>query len=147
MQVIGQRDIDGLDLGIRQQRLIAVMPPEPRCKGLKAKKPRVVGLLLAAAATLAFGGVAVKYFLFPAPVQFPQVASVDVPTFRDQMAYFANQHFVLDEHTSDLNAAGSWLSARDYPVYTSIPVKITHFEGMGCKAIDWNGRRVGLSVS
>ena len=60
------------------------------------------------------------------------------------MSFFANQRFVLDESTSDLEKARTWLKEREFPVYSKTPDLIAKFKGMGCKAIDWNGRKVGL---
>lgn len=80
---------------------------------------------------------------FPAPVKFPPGA-VSVPVFRNHMAYFANQHFVLAQNTKDLEEARAWLASRGFPVYEATPEVIARFEGMGCKAIDWHGIKVGL---
>ena len=108
------------------------------------RKRGSTGLLLAAAAVLVLGAMGIKHFYFPAPVRFPAVVSADISTFRDHMAYFASRHFVLDKTTRDLEVARTWLSEREFPVYDSTPENLAHFRGMGCKAIDWGGRRVGL---
>ena len=100
--------------------------------------------LLAAAAVLVLSAISVKYFFFPPPVQFPALGERSASGFRDHMAYFATQRFVLDETTSDLEQARAWLAERDLPVYGTTPSQIARFKGMGCKAIDWNGLKVSL---
>ena len=102
------------------------------------------GLLLAAAAVLALGGFLVKFFLFPPPVQFAGSAADPVPGFRDAMAYVANQRFVLNKTSPDLEVARRWLVENECPVYPNTPENIVRYKGMGCKAIDWHGTKVSL---
>lgn len=110
----------------------------------RIRRRTAVRLALAVAAVLMLGGFLAKYFLFPAPVTFAGVTSDTVPGFRDAMAYFANQRFVLDQRTSDLEEARRWLVDHKSPVYPDTPENILRYKGMGCKAIDWHGTQVSL---
>lgn len=120
------------------EKLLADAPPSRH----RFRAPR--GVLLAAAALLLFGGFAVKFFLFPAPVEFPAAPASSVASFRDHMAYFANKRFVLDETISDLEEARRWLAGQSLPIYDRTPDSLAGHEAMGCKAIDWRGTKVAL---
>ncbi len=99
---------------------------------------------LAVAALFVIAVSLVKYFAFPPPVEFPGTAFTKVDTFRDHMAHFANQRFVLNHTTKDLSEARDWLRARQSPAYDETPTAIVKFEGMGCKSFDWGGHTVSL---
>ena len=86
----------------------------------------------------------VKFFAFPPAVEFAQTPNPDVQTFREQMAYFADQRFVLDKFYKDNSKSAEWLAAKDYPSLADLPENLTEYGGMGCKKIDWNDREVGL---
>ena len=90
------------------------------------------------------GAGAVKYFVFPPPVQFAEAGEKTPDTFRDQMAFFANERFALDKFYKELGDSQQWLEAKDFPVFDAVPSKIVGFRGMGCKKIDWDGTKVGL---
>lgn len=101
-------------------------------------------LLMAAAAVLVLGAATVKYFVFPPPVEYPEGNLTSVDTYREHMAHFANSRFMLDKFFKDIEESRAWLAEQGYPHPEAIPGKIAHFKGMGCKAIDWSGGKVGL---
>lgn len=102
-------------------------------------------LLAAAAAALVVGAGLLKYFFFPAPVDFPELAEpAQISDFRDQMAFFANQRFSLDMSTGDLSEASAWLRQRELPIYAVTPASIREFRALGCKQIAWQGGGVSL---
>ncbi len=99
----------------------------------------------AIAALLIFSAILTgKYFLFPAPVEFTAHSSPTEETFREQMAWFASQRFVLDKRFDTNSASANWLRDNHFPAPQSIPGKLVRFQGMGCKKIDWQGQKVGL---
>ena len=99
-------------------------------------------LAAAAAVALVFG---VGSLIIPSPVKFPTVAeNADGATFRDHMALFANERFLLDKTTNDPSEAQASLRESGTPVFASIPEGLKAMGAMGCKTIDWDGRKVGL---
>lgn len=101
------------------------------------------GLAVAAALVISTALVA-KYFLMPPPVEFASHPAPTVEVFREQMAFFASQRFVLDQ-TFDTNAESAlWLAEQNYPTIEEIPGKLVNFRGMGCKKFDWQNNKVGL---
>lgn len=127
--------------GSREALLLAYQ--KQKVTPLRRKKiPRaawaVAALLLLSAAGL------IKYFAFPPPVQFAEQANPTVETFREQMAYFASQRFVLDETFETNSESAAWLAQEDFPTLEEIPGALTSYRGMGCKKIHWQGTKVGL---
>ncbi|MDQ8192146.1 hypothetical protein [Roseibacillus persicicus] len=110
----------------------------------KWKKRRLHLPLTAAAAILVSSAWVAHYFLMPPPVEFASNPAPTEQTFREQMAFFASQRFVLDEGFSTNTESVAWLAERNYPTLKTIPPKLFRFRGMGCKKIMWQGHRVSL---
>ncbi len=96
------------------------------------------------AALLLIATVSIKFFMFPAAVEFPAAQNASMTTFRDHMAFFATKRFTLEKTTDDLEVAKNWLADRKAPVYDATPELLVKLKGMGCREIDWNGTRVSL---
>ncbi|MEM9081378.1 MAG: hypothetical protein AAGC74_11875, partial [Verrucomicrobiota bacterium] len=122
----------------KEDLLAQVHALRPRRRKFPARTLAAAALLLLSASLL------INYYAFPPPVQFTQTQQPTVESFREQMAYFASQRFVLDSHSKELEQSREWLAQRDYPTFTDIPGPIINFEGMGCKKIDWHGHKVSL---
>lgn len=100
-------------------------------------------LAIAALFILSLGMVG-KYFLFPPAVEFAAHDAPTVDTFREQMAYFASQRFVLDRGFSSNQESAQWLAGEEFPSPDQIPGELVQYRGMGCKKLQWNERKVGL---
>lgn len=100
--------------------------------------------LAAAAILLACSLFGAKFLLFPPPVQFAHTETKTIPIFRKDMAKFANSRFILDETFENLEESERWLEKRGFPTYHKVPSQIVQFRGIGCKAINWDGTKVGL---
>ena len=99
--------------------------------------------IAAAAAIALIAGIG--SLIVPSPVKFPVVATqADGETFRDHMALFANARFLLDESTNDQSVVQASFRKSDTPVFASVPASLQPLGTMGCKSIDWSGRKVGL---
>ena len=100
--------------------------------------------LAAAALFLVCSIAGVKYFLFPPEVQFAHTETKTATTFRQDMAMFANQRFMLDERFKDLGDSQRWLEEQEHPAFEQVPSQLVRYKGLGCKTIDWAGTKVGL---
>jgi len=138
---LGQLPIDDTGLAAGMEEFLS--SAETKISDVPAKRS-MRRLTWAIAAILLLAGVLTKYFVYPPAVQFPEVQTLSAASFRDQMAFFATERFVLDKSTTDLAKAQAWLETKDYPVFDQIPGTIVSFKGMGCKAINWHGSKVGL---
>lgn len=89
-------------------------------------------------------GMAGNYFLFPPTVEFAAHEAPTVDTYREQMAYFASQRFVLDQGFKTNQESAEWLAEESFPSFANIPSELVQYRGMGCKKLLWNDRKVGL---
>ena len=116
---------------------------EPTESKIVSFPTRRLWMAAAAAVVLTAAGL-VKYFAFPPPVVFPGTEFSSVSKFREDMAFFATERFVLDNTTKDLSEARDWLKEHQSPVYEETPGAIVSFEGMGCKTFNWDEHKVSL---
>lgn len=100
---------------------------------------------LAIAALLVISlGMAGKYFLLPPAVEFAAHEAPTVDNYREQMAYFASQRFVLDRGFDTNQESAQWLAGEEFPSFDQVPGELVQYRGMGCKKLLWNERKVGL---
>jgi len=104
---------------------------------------RRLWMAAAAAVVLTAAGL-VKYFAFPPPVVFTGTGFSAVSKFREDMAFYATERFVLGHMTKDLGEARDWLKQHQSPSYEEVPGAIVEFEGMGCQTFNWGEHQVSL---
>lgn len=105
------------------------------------KRPRLIGQRIAAlaiaAAVVLLSGLALLI-----------VTSGDnldsTAAFRERAALFVSGGVSFDTKTRELEAAKDWLSGAGYPVYAEVPERLAKFKAVGCKKLDWDGKRIGL---
>ncbi len=100
--------------------------------------------MAAAAAVVLTAAGLVKYFAFPPPVEFPVGEFTSVSKFRQDMAFYTTERFVLDHITKDFTEARDWLREHQSPPYDETPGAVMSFEGMGCQTFDWDKHKVSL---
>lgn len=110
-----------------------------------ASKPRFALWQFAAAALFLICSFAsVKYFLFPAPIEFARTETKTISQLREDMAMFASKRFILDETFTKLEDSQRWLEEQEHPTFDEVPGQLVQYRGLGCKTIDWSGTKVGL---
>jgi hypothetical protein len=99
-----------------------------------------------AAASLAIGAGA-AWWLFDnqraGPISYASAGTID--DFRQELAEFSAGHYRLDVKGISLDAANHHLHQAGATTPCSLPISIRNMPFIGCKVIEWRGRKVGMT--
>jgi hypothetical protein len=105
-----------------------------------ASKPRRPGLALAMAAGFALLGLLAALWYNRAPT----TPAGSFAAYRADMAQFLRTFPQLDLTTDRLPEVREWLSEQHPLVPANIPMGIEQFPSIGCRTVEWQGRKLAL---
>ncbi|HEY5892811.1 MAG TPA: hypothetical protein VIT91_06225 [Chthoniobacterales bacterium] len=57
---------------------------------------------------------------------------------------YASRPFMLMEHSKDMGRLKAWLASRNAPQPGNLPGELARLEGLGCKTIEYQGKKISL---
>lgn len=105
-----------------------------------AGQPRRSSLALAMAASFAVMGLIAALWLNRTPAVLPG----SYAAYRADMAQFLRDFPKLDLATDRLSEVRDWLSRQHPAVRAKIPPGMERFPSIGCRTVDWQGRKLAL---